>query len=298
MIAKRMDTGSPWILSNDPVAPYWNADPKHPSRYLPNKDYKLSNLVRASTAAPHFFDPEFIPITPQAQEEASKSKEDQTLVAHPLLSRFVARAQAILDFVRKNPKSETHGLFIDGGVTPYNNPSLALLMLAALKRYGLCWPLSPEQLTLVSIGTGWHRTRLTVKQLILPHPRLAMRAMLSLMRDAEILSLALMQWFGQCDDPWEINSEIGDLKDDLPGGKQDWFRFMRYDLRLEKTWLKERLGLNLSDRDLKRFQRMDEARNIQVLYELAQVAASMQVKEKHFFPKLRTDTPEASAASS
>jgi patatin-like phospholipase/acyl hydrolase len=308
MIAKRMDTGSPWILSNDPLAPYWNADPVNPDAYLPNKDYKLSNLVRASTAAPHFFDPEFIPISKKAQEQVTEA--EKALVASPLLSQLVARAQAIYLLSRKaiiarlktgdqseKPSVDTHGLFIDGGVTPYNNPSLALLMLAALKRYQLCWPLGPEQLTLVSIGTGWHRTRLSLEQLgFLPHPRLAMSAMLSLMRDAEILALALMQWFGQCDDPWEINSEIGNLKDDLPGGKPDWFRFMRYDLRLEKAWLKKHLGLNLSDRDLKRFQRMDYAPNIGILYELAQVAAQMQVKETHFFPKGNANGATASAA--
>src|SRR5262249_53867756 len=30
MIAKRMDTGSPWIMSNDPLAPYWEPDPVKP----------------------------------------------------------------------------------------------------------------------------------------------------------------------------------------------------------------------------------------------------------------------------
>jgi hypothetical protein len=307
MIAKRMDTGSPWILSNDPKAPYWDADPVNPDAYLPNKDYKLSNLVRASTAAPHFFDPEFIPISKAAQAEVSEA--EKTLGASPLLSQTVARMQAIylvtrkaiVDRIKRNkgekPSADTHGLFIDGGVTPYNNPSLALLMLAALKRYGLCWTLAPEQLTLVSIGTGWHRTRLTFKELgFLPHPRLAMRAMLSLMRDAEIMTLALMQWFGECADPWVINSEIGNLKDDLPGGKPDWFRFMRYDVRLEKAWLKENLDRTFTDRELRRLQRMDDAKNIETLYKLGQEAAEQQVKEEHFFPKVSASGPTASAA--
>ena len=39
-------------------APYWETAPSHDG----NKHYRLANLVRASTAAPHFFDPELIPI--------------------------------------------------------------------------------------------------------------------------------------------------------------------------------------------------------------------------------------------
>ena len=58
VVTKRIDTGSPWILANNPKAPYWEDGPGHDG----NKRYKLANLVRASTAAPHFFDPELIPI--------------------------------------------------------------------------------------------------------------------------------------------------------------------------------------------------------------------------------------------
>ena len=52
VVTKRMDTGSPWILSNNPRAPYWEWD----------KGRRLSNLVRASTAAPFYFDPEVITV--------------------------------------------------------------------------------------------------------------------------------------------------------------------------------------------------------------------------------------------
>src|SRR5262249_12936675 len=154
----------------------------------PNKDYKLSNLVRASTAAPHFFDPEFIPVTAKGQAEVSAA--EKTLGASPW--RLVARAhaiylltrKAIIDRLRRNkgqkPSADTHGLFIDGGVTPYNNPSLALLMLATLDPYELRWPLGADKLTLVSIGTGWHRSRMTFKErgFLLP-PRQGLAALVS-----------------------------------------------------------------------------------------------------------------------
>ena len=66
IITKRMDTGSPWILSNNPRAPYWGDSPSDPKTgkkgHTGNKHYRLANLVRASTAAPFYFDPEWLPI--------------------------------------------------------------------------------------------------------------------------------------------------------------------------------------------------------------------------------------------
>jgi patatin-like phospholipase/acyl hydrolase len=53
--------------------------------------------VRASTAAPSFFEPELIEIAP----------------------------------------GQPPGLFIDGGLTPHNNPSLLLLMTALVPASGL-----------------------------------------------------------------------------------------------------------------------------------------------------------------
>ena len=70
IITKRMDTGSPWIISNNPRAPYWEDGKNH----IGNKSYPLVNLVRASTAAPHFFDPELLPIS---QNEAALPDDDR-----------------------------------------------------------------------------------------------------------------------------------------------------------------------------------------------------------------------------
>jgi patatin-like phospholipase/acyl hydrolase len=110
LVTKRMDTGSPWIVSNVPTAPYWNAPSDNSSNG--NRHLSVAALIRASTAAPFYFGPERIAIN-----------------------------------------SLDTGIFIDGGVTPFNNPAIALLMLATMDAYGLRWPLSPDGLLLVSIGT-------------------------------------------------------------------------------------------------------------------------------------------------
>ncbi len=55
---------------------------------------------------------------------------------------------------RKEVKPGESGAFVDGGVIPHNNPALQMLLLSTLKGFGLEWPLGPENLFLVSVGTG------------------------------------------------------------------------------------------------------------------------------------------------
>lgn len=60
IVAKRMDTGSPWIVHNNPKGAFWQ-DATDGS-YIGNKNYSLAKIVRASTAAPYYFSPELIEI--------------------------------------------------------------------------------------------------------------------------------------------------------------------------------------------------------------------------------------------
>jgi len=87
-------------------------------RALPdcNLNIPLWQLVRASTAAPIYFPPEVIEWDPN---DPSKS--------------FV---------------------FVDGGVTPYNNPAMVLYRMATLPEYRLGWSTGEGRMMLVSVGTG------------------------------------------------------------------------------------------------------------------------------------------------
>jgi uncharacterized protein len=237
VITKRMDTCSPWIVANNPRAPYWFDGPTHDG----NEKYSLATLVRASTAAPHFFDPEPLSIA-----------KDQM------------------------------GLFIDGGVTPFNNPAQALFQIATFKAFGICWPTGPAQLTVASLGTGTYRPHFAYEeQGVARFAKLAYYALMSLMTDAETMTLAQMQWMGECLTEWKINSEIGSLADQVPqGGKM--FRFLRYDVRLEPEWLKTELKLNVSERDCERYRCMDDPKIVNDIYAIACQAAEKQVKAEHW----------------
>jgi uncharacterized protein len=277
LITKRMDTGSPWIIANNPRAPYWKS-PGHGE--IGNEDYPLVNLVRASTAAPHFFDPELLPISRnEAQLPDAVAKPLNVSPArfiYALLERVGLRHPAKID-------SNNYGLFVDGGVTPHNNPSLALFQMATLKPFKIEWPTGTDKLTIMSVGTGTYRPRLSYKNLgFARFTKLALHALISMMNDAEVLVMGLMQWMGECPAPWVINSEVGTLADVAPpGGKL--FRFLRYDVRLEKEWLARELDVQVTDDVLERLRGMDDPSMVDQLYEIGRQAAEKQVKPEHLF---------------
>jgi hypothetical protein len=246
IVTKRMDTGSPWIVANNPAAPYWETakslpgDRKQPA--TGNRYYRLANLVRASTAAPFYFDPEFLPII----------------------------------------EGERHGLFVDGGVTPHNNPALILFLMTILRSYGLNWTTGPDQLAIVSIGTGSYRDQFVPDQIdVGKTAKIAIRALTSLMNDAQTFILMQMQYLGECLTPWLINSEVGTLAGDGPTqGKL--FRFMRYDVRMEPDWIKENLATDISEQEAIRLRAMDDPSIIESVYQLGALAAKVQVKPEHW----------------
>lgn len=298
VVSKRMDTGSPWIVTNNPRSPYWETKPPtaEDPGYIGNRHYKLATLVRASTAAPHFFDPEIVQIVAEEEKKIAAhaagpedrdwlDRMNDNLGRFPRLTMLLTKLRALRVARTKGPNPKTHGLFVDGGVTPFNNPSFALLMQALIKPYGMCWPLGPDKLTFVSIGTGGYRAKLSFTELGFAGPlKLALHSLLSMMGDTQTLALAQMQWLGECPDPWPINSEIGSLAGELPPESR-WFRFMRYDVQLEQPWIAAKLGKTLPEDVVASYRNMDDPSIIAAIYELAVEAAQRQVKVEHFFPK-------------
>jgi hypothetical protein len=54
-------------------------------------------------------------------------------------------------------------IFLDGGITPYNNPSLIAALMATLPRHNLNWETGPDKIQLISVGTGHSRICLDKK---------------------------------------------------------------------------------------------------------------------------------------
>jgi hypothetical protein len=240
VMLKRLDTASAWILTNNPRSVFWNTPADH--AYIGNREYLLAKVVRASTAAPHYFDPQQIEIV----------------------------------------KGEPPGLFVDGGLTPHNNPSLALFLTAFVPRYGLAWETGPDRLTIVSVGAGTFRDRFDPRLLSKGlSARLALRAMIQQIGDNQQLILTLMSLLGDSPTPWPINSEIGDLGA-VPPPRGPMFRFLRYDMRLEAEWFAAELGETIGPKEIAQMRRMDDAAAMPLLDALARKAAQKQILRAHW----------------
>lgn len=238
VMTKRLDTGSPWLLHNNPRGKYFG---ERASGGTPNRDLLLRRIVRAGTAAPHYFEPELIKVA-----------------------------------------DDMSGAFVDGGVSPYNNPSMQMLMLATCSGYGLDWPFGADRLLLVSAGTG-HLTTTTPPEAVMKMPAvmLAAQSMLSIMEDANWLGQAILQWMGRSATGWTIDGEIGDLSSDSLGGGPAMITYQRYDVALQPDWLKNTLGMSVTDEECASLYAMDDPENVGTLTSLGRTAAARQVDPSH-----------------
>ncbi len=119
--AKRIDSGSAWVLVNNPDWCYFNA--KADSVGIPNAQFYLRDLVQASAAAPTYFN------------------------------------DVRIDLARKGNRVTGHGHFFDGGVSPNNNPAMQLLLTVTEPAFGFNWQLGESNLLIWSVGTGYVRKR-------------------------------------------------------------------------------------------------------------------------------------------
>jgi predicted acylesterase/phospholipase RssA len=246
VMSKRLDTGSPWPLSNNPAASYFGL--REGSTTVPNSEYPLWKVVRASTAAPYYFGPEKIVI-----------KTGDT---------------------KRNLKGVT-GEFVDGGVSPNNNPSLALVLMATIKGYAFNWAMGPDELLVVSLGTGRKSANVGVSEGLeatsLAH---AMRALASVMDDCGDLVETTMQWLSQSPTAREIDRELG--KVEPASGVAPRLSYLRYNVTFEAEWFREHLGIDWSDKDVAALAAMDEPANMPKLDQVGKTAGASLIKDQHF----------------
>jgi hypothetical protein len=187
IVAKRADTGSVWHLVNSPDQVF----------FAMNKDLKLWELVRSSTAAPTYFDPQSIGDVGEGEE----------------------------------------AIFVDGGVSMHNNPALALLLAATLKGFGFRWPLGEDRMLLCSAGTGSFFKLPRKDRLRGYNNLQWIGLLINqLLDDAGELNETILQWLSNSPTAQVIDRQMGDLSGDLPGA-QPLLTYLRYDIPLERKAL-------------------------------------------------------------
>ena len=230
-VTKRLDTSSTWPVTNNPKA-----------KYFERNRFFIRDIVRASTAAPSYFEPEIID---------------------------VGLGQ--------------RGIFVDGGMSIMNNPSLQLFLAATLKGFNLRWEQGEDKLFIVSVGTG--RTDKTLIGKKYEDPKLWDIAKLApdqFMNDACELVELMMHYIGKGIGPLrQIDSEVGDLSEDIMNGNNA-FSYLRYNIDLTKGGL-DSIGItDLSDEVIATLMDMDRPQNIGTLLNIGEVAARNYVKKDHF----------------
>lgn len=228
IVTKRADTGSTWPLINHPGGKYFEY----------NKDILLRKAIRASTAAPTYFQPE----------------------------AFDVGGGQI-------------GAFVDGGVSMHNNPALQLFLLATLKGFPYHWKTGDDQILLTSIGTGFWNNRKTVEEVT--DNKLwdwASDVISMLMDDSKTMNQLILQYLSKSPTAIAIDSEIGNLNDDVLHGKPA-LHYLRYDSFLQDDHLKE-IGLtSVKAIDLRE---MSASENCAVLMEIGEKCANKEILEDHF----------------
>jgi hypothetical protein len=148
-------------------------------------------------------------------------------------------------------------VFQDGGITPYNNPALILLLMATLPEYGLEWPTGADRLLLVSVGTGSSAA---------VHPNLLAREV-NLAFNAKNLSSVFMNGASTVQDMLcrslgrtmagrEIDREVGTRVGEEGVGGQSLFSYVRYNADLSDAGL---LAEGIADESLRRSLRKLDA---------------------------------------
>ncbi|UGY19612.1 patatin-like phospholipase family protein [Bradyrhizobium septentrionale] len=237
IMTKRLDTGSPWPLHNHPEAPYAKQDGA----------LRLTEVVRASTAAPTYFEPQKITISARNGSTVS-------------------------------------GAFVDGGVSPFNDPALQLLMLAALHGHGFRWHTGTDKLLLISAGTGVFKSTFSTDEIVhMPAAEQGLRSLQSLMDDCGRHNHGMLQWLTNCLTPRMIDRAVEDMVADSHGGPQ-LATYARYNVLLETDWLKKTIAIDRTPDALVKIAAMDNPNNMDELAEIGRLAAIRQVKPDHFPP--------------
>ncbi len=201
-----------------------------------NQNIKLYQLIRASTAAPAYFPPETLEWDP-------------------------------------NDPSKTF-VFVDGGVTPYNNPAFLLYRMATHSAYKLNWERGEDKLLVVSVGTGSATSEGEYRNLGNTLMELPTNLMYAIQIDQDINC----RTFGKCTYGPEIDRELGDM---VPTADEDThrdFTYVRYNADLSEKGLK---ALGLGHLDPEKVQKMDSVKNIKDLQLVGAKTAIEQVNLKH-----------------
>jgi hypothetical protein len=172
-------------------------------------------------------------------------------------------------------------IFVDGGVTMYNNPAFQLFLMATVKAFNLGWPTGEDQMLLVSVGTGAAadaNKNLTPEQMNLIYNASSLPS--AFMFAASNEQDFLCRVFGKCLHGSELDREVGDMLGANGQGPASpkLFTYMRYNADVTREGLD---ALGLQHIEPRNVQQMDSVDHISELQEVGR-AVARKVNINHF----------------
>jgi len=173
--------------------------------------------------------------------------------------------------------------FVDGAITPYNNPAFQAYLMSTLKAYNINWHKGEENLLLVSIGTGEAEMN-GIEDSILDSLGIVQKAKSvpkHLLNSIAYQQDMLCRIFGNCLVGDVLDAEIGDLKDANGSGctNENLFTYLRYDVKLSRESFK---ALSLEHINPKDVSELDAVEAIDAMAEVGRVVAERKVRVEDF----------------
>ena len=224
------------------------------------------------------------PVSNNPHAKYNSRKRDDCNLDLPLWQLVRASTAAPVYFPPEKVRIGKHNfIFVDGGITTYNNPSFQTFLMATLGPYNLGWETGEDKLLIVSIGTGTSpdaNADLSPNEMNLLYNASAIPSalMFAALNEQDLLCRA----FGNCLCGDELDREVGDLIDKEDARKRPvssmLFTYVRYNAELSRKGLDE-LGLTrIKPEDV---QKLDSVENIKELQAVGQAVAK-KVTRAHF----------------
>lgn len=171
-------------------------------------------------------------------------------------------------------------IFVDGGMTMYNNPAFQLFLMATVEPYNLCWETGRDRMLVVSIGTG---TSPEANKDLQP-------GQMNLLYNASSIPSALMfaalneqdflcRVFGETLAGDELDREIGTMIGRKGPAAEKLFTYVRYNAELTRGGLD---ALGLPEIQPENVQKLDSIESIPELQQVGRAVGRMKVKPEHF----------------
>jgi patatin-like phospholipase/acyl hydrolase len=171
-------------------------------------------------------------------------------------------------------------IFVDGGVTMYNNPAFQAFLMATVAPYRVQWESGEDKMLVVSVGTGVNpeaNDGLTTSQM---HMGYELKTIIpALMYAAKNEQHFLCRTFGNCKAGLPLDREVGDMVGAAGPAQPKLFTYMRYDADVTQQGL---VKLGLADIKAADVQQMDSVQHVSALQRLGKAVAASELNAEHY----------------